>query len=106
FSAQDGGRWLEFVWKDSGLNILPENGALAGTGPTEVRAGQDGSLEFRGAGWRRTARLAAGGATLTLDQTTPLPAETLRTEKKNGVSFRVARESPERAVYSLEQAAQ
>ena len=106
FSAQDGGRWLEFVWKDSGLNVLPENGALAGTGLTEVRAGQDGSLEFRGAGWRRTARLAAGGATLTLDQTTPLPAEALRTEKKNEVIFRVARESAERAVYSLERAAQ
>ena len=35
FRAQDGGRWLEFVWKDSapyGLNVLPESGAFAGTG--------------------------------------------------------------------------
>jgi hypothetical protein len=34
FSAQDGGRWLEFVWKDSGLNVLPEDGAL------QARSGQ------------------------------------------------------------------
>lgn len=106
FSAQDGGRWLEFVWKDSGLDVLPENGALAGAGATEVQIAPDGSLEFRGKGWRRTARLAGNGAVLTVDETTPLPPETLQSGKKNEVVFRVSREKPNRAVYSLERPAE
>ncbi len=106
FSAQDGGRWLEFVWKDSGLNALPENGALAGTGATGVRKNSDGSLEFQGKNWRRVVRLAAAGATLEVEQTTPLPPETLRTEKKNDILFRATREAAGRAVYSLERPAE
>jgi hypothetical protein len=102
FSAQDGGRWLEFVWKDSGLDVLPENGALAGTGATDVQMAPDGSLEFRGSGWRRTVRLAGTGAVLTVEQTTPLPPEKLQTGKKNEVVFLVTRETPNRAVYSVE----
>ena len=102
FSAQDGGRWLEFVWKDSapnGLNVLPESGALAGTGPVEVRAG-DGALEFTAKDWQRTVRLA-GEARLTVEQNKPLPAETLETGKHNEISFQVARESATRATYTL-----
>jgi hypothetical protein len=101
FSTQDGGRWLEFVWKDSGLNLLPENGALVGTGAAEVESRTDGSLEFRGKGWRRIVRLGTG-AILTVEQTTPLPPETLHTEKKSDIVFHVTRETPGRAVYSLE----
>jgi hypothetical protein len=100
FSAQDGGRWLEFVWKDSDLNVLPENGALAGSGPVEVRAG-NGTLEFRGQGWQRTVRLAAADATLTVEQDTPLPAETLTAGKHGEINLEVRRESASRAVYSL-----
>ena len=102
FSAQDGGRWLEFVWKDSGFDVLPEMGGLAGTGATDVQSGPDGSLEFRGSGWHRTVRLAGTGAALTVEQTTPLPPEKLQTGKKNEVLFRVTRETPNRAVYSIE----
>jgi hypothetical protein len=103
FSAQDGGRWLEFVWKDAaphGLNVLPESGALAGAGPVEVHAG-DGVLEFTGKGWKRTVRLAGGEAQLTMEQNTPLPAETLESGKHNEISFQVARETGWRAVYTL-----
>src|SRR5690349_2414509 len=50
FSPQDGGRWLEFVWKDSGLNLLPENGALAATGLSTVQPSTGGGLEFRANG--------------------------------------------------------
>jgi len=103
FSAQDGARWLEFVWKDSapnGLNVLPESGAFAGTGPVEVRPG-DGALEFAGKDWKRTVRLAGGEARLTLEQSTPLPAETLETGKHNEITLQIARESPTRAVYTL-----
>jgi hypothetical protein len=103
FSAQDGGRWLEFVWKDSapnGLNVLPESGALAGTGPVEVRAA-DGELEFTGKDWKRTVRLAGADARLTIEQTTPLPPETLESGKHNDIAFQVQRESSTRAVYTL-----
>jgi hypothetical protein len=106
FSARDGGRWLEFVWKDSDLNVLPENGALAGEGAADVGANPDGSLEFRGHGWRRTVRLTGTGAVLTVEQASGLPPETLRTDKKGDVIFKVARESPGRAVYSLERQAE
>jgi hypothetical protein len=103
FSAQDGGRWLEFVWKDSapyGLNVLPESGAFSGAGPVEVHAG-DGALEFTGKDWKRTVRLAGAEARLTIEQTTPLPPEILETGKHNEITFQVARESATRAVYTL-----
>ena len=32
FSGQDGGRWMEFTWKDTNLNFLPEQGLFAGAG--------------------------------------------------------------------------
>jgi len=51
FSAQDGGRWMEFAWKDTNLNFLPEQGLFAGPGPVEVRAADD-ALEFTGKGWK------------------------------------------------------
>jgi hypothetical protein len=105
FSAQDGGRWLEFVWKDSGLNVLPEDGALAGAGPVEVRMrteGADASLEFSGRDWRRTVRLLSRETKLIVEQTSPLPPETLKSEKKNELMFRVTREDAHRAIYSVE----
>ena len=103
FSSQDGGRWLEFVWKDSapnGLNVLPENGALSGAGPVEVHAGA-GMLEMTAKDWKRTVRLAGAEARLEMDQNTPLPAETLETGKHNEITFQVTRESAHRAVYAL-----
>jgi hypothetical protein len=106
FSAQDGGRWLEFVWKDSGLNVLPENGTLAGTGAASVQVNSDGALEFRGNGWRRLVNLAPAGASLTVEQSTPLPPETLPAGKKNDILLHVTRESPEKALYSLERPAE
>jgi hypothetical protein len=103
FSAHDGGRWLEFTWKDSapnGLNVLPESGAFSGTGAVDVHAG-DGALEFAGKDWKRTVRLAGAEARLTVDQSTPLPAETLETGRHNEIALHVARESSTRAVYTL-----
>jgi hypothetical protein len=103
FSAQDGGRWLEFVWKDSapnGLNVLPESGAFVGAGLVEVHAA-DGALEFTGKDWKRTVRLADAEARISVEQSTPLPAETLQTGKHNEITFHVQRESATRAVYTL-----
>jgi len=101
FSTQDGGRWLEFLWKDSNTNVLPEGGALAGSGPVEVRAAGEDGLEFSGKDWKRTVRLAAREATVTVEQNTPLGAETLESGKQNEVTLEVARDGPGRAVYKL-----
>ena len=106
FSSRDGGRWLEFVWKDSGINVLPDGGALAGVGSAQVQITADGALDFQGSNWRRTIRLAGSGAALNIEQNTPLPAETLQTAKNGNAMFRVKRESPTRAVYSVERLAQ
>lgn len=106
FSSRDGGRWLEFVSKESGINVLPESGALLGRGVTDVQIVSDGALEFRAHDWRRTVRLSSSGASLTIEQTTPLPSETLQTTKTGNIIFHVTRESATRAVYSIERARQ
>jgi hypothetical protein len=98
FSAQDGGRWMEFVWKDTSANFLPAQGALAAAGPVEVRAVGD-SLEFTGRGWKRTVRLT--DATLTMEQTTLLPADGLTAERRGNVDFQIAHPVPGQAVYTL-----
>jgi hypothetical protein len=46
-------------------------------------------------------RLAGAEARISVEQTTPLPAETLETGKHNEITFQVARESAARAVYTL-----
>ena len=98
FSAQDGGRWLEFTWKDGGVNYLTEQGALAAPGPVEVHIAGD-ALEFSGNGWKRTVRLS--DAALTMEQTTPLPPDQPAPQKIGNVALTVERGSPNRAVYTL-----
>jgi hypothetical protein len=80
--------------------VLPESGAFAGTGPVDVHA-VDGALEFTGKDWKRTVRLAGADARVTVEQTTPLPVETLETGKHDEISFQVSRESASRAVYTM-----
>ncbi|HUI58115.1 MAG TPA: beta-galactosidase [Bryobacteraceae bacterium] len=99
FSSQDGGRWMEFNWKDTNLNFLPEQGAFAAQGPVEVHAAGD-RLEFTAKGWKRTVRLT--GTTLTFEQTTPLPSETLAPDRRGNINFKIERPAPNRAVYSLQ----
>jgi hypothetical protein len=98
FSAQDGGRWMELNWKDTNTNFLPEAGILAQSGPVEVRATGD-SLEFAGKGWKRTVTLT--GAAVTVEQSTPLPAETLKQDKRGNTTLSIDRSTPTRAVYTL-----
>jgi hypothetical protein len=40
FARPDGGRWMEFVWKDSNRNVLPENGIEIGKATVELRASE------------------------------------------------------------------
>jgi hypothetical protein len=107
FSARGGGRWVEFVWKDTNTNVLPEAGAFPGSGPVEFRsanAGREASLEIAGAAWRRTIRVTGAAVQVTVDQDTPLPPETLAARKTGEVALRVSRPAPNRAVYSLDRA--
>jgi hypothetical protein len=98
FSAQDGGRWMEFNWKDTNLNFLPPQGVFAAAGPVEVHAAGD-SLEFVGNSWKRTVRLT--GTTLTIEQTTPIPSDGLTSDKRANVEFRIEHPSANRASYTL-----
>jgi hypothetical protein len=98
FSTQDGGRWMEFTWKDTNTNFLPEMGAFAQAGPVEVRRNGD-ALEFAGKGWKRTVTL--NGTVLTVEQSAPLPAEILTTEKRGNLTLTVERPTPTRAEYRL-----
>jgi hypothetical protein len=102
FSSADGGRWMELVWKDTNSNFLPPEGALARTGPVEVHAGK-GTLEFSGKGWTRTISLS--NDTLTIDQTTPFPADSLHQAHPTGagnIALSIERQAPGRVVYRLQ----
>jgi hypothetical protein len=102
FSSADGGRWMELIWKDTNSNFLPPEGALARTGPVEVHAGK-GTLEFSGKGWTRTVSLS--NDTLTIDQTTPFPADSLHQAHPAGagnIALSIERQAPGRVVYRLQ----
>ena len=98
FSAQDGGRWMEFTWKDTNTDFLPETGIFAQAGAVEVRQNGE-ALEFTGKGWKRTVTL--NGDAVTVEQSTPLPPETLAGEKRGNLTLTVDRPAPTRAVYGL-----
>ncbi len=98
FSTQDGGRWMEFTWKDGGLNFLPDQGMFAAADPVEVRKAGD-ALEFIGKGWTRTARL--DGAAVTITQNPALPPDSLKAAKRGNVSLTISRESASRVKYAL-----
>jgi len=98
FSEQDGGRWIEFNWKDSDLNFLPEQGAMAGAGPVKVGVLPDG-LEFTARAWTRTVRVSE--TSLTMEQTTPLPPDGLTSEKRGNTTLTIDRPTPQRAVYTI-----
>ena len=98
FSAQDGGRWMEFTWKDTNTNFLPEGGLFAQSGPVEVKQNGD-ALEFTGQNWKRTVTLKENA--LTIEQSTPLPAETLSSEKRGNTTLAIEHPASTRAVYTL-----
>jgi hypothetical protein len=98
FSAEDGGRWVEFTWKDTGANFLGERGAFASAGRLDARAVGD-ALELTGKDWKRTIRLSEG--TLTIEQTTDLPSGGPEPGKQGSVALTVERPSERTAVYAL-----
>jgi hypothetical protein len=97
FSSQDGGRWMEFTWKDGDVNFLPVEGLLAGNGAVMVKAGGN-ALEFEGKGWKRTVRLTE--SILSIEQTGDLP-DLLTPEKRGNVTLSVERKASGTAEYRL-----
>ena len=100
FSTREGGRWLDFAWKDTDTNFVPEEGAFVQPGAVTVQPVADG-LEFSGEGWTRTVRLS--GAVLTVEQSPALPRDNLAPQTMSNVSLSIDRESPSRAMYTLQQ---
>jgi len=98
FSAQDGGRWIELNAKDLNMSFLPEQGVFAAPGPVDVHANGD-TLEFTGKGFTRTIRLADNK--LTIEQTTPLPADGLSNERRGNTTFTIERASPTRSIFTI-----
>ena len=98
FSAQDGGRWMEFTWKDTGINFLPEPGVFAQSGAVEVHAAGD-TLEFTGKGWKRTVTLS--GTSLVIQQSIAFTGELPATAKRGNITLTVERTAPGRGVFSL-----
>ena len=98
FSSQDGGRWMEFTWKDGNFNFLPDQGTFGGAGPVEIRIEGDG-LVVSGKGWQRTIRLS--DSALTIEQSTPLPLDRLTPDRRGNVNFTIDRKSPTVTVYRL-----
>jgi hypothetical protein len=101
FSGADG-RWMEWVWKDSEVNLLPSSGLLPDSGPVTVRT-SGAALEFHWKKGRRTVSLSSDNR-LTIEQDQALPPETLKSGKKDGVSASIERPAPNLAVYSLDRA--
>jgi len=100
FSSRDGGRWMEFTWKDTSANFLPVDGALAQPGAVEVQPKGD-ALQFRGAGWTRTVSLS--DARLTVEQSMPLPPEAITNRTAGNLFLSIDRPSAERVVYGIMQ---
>jgi hypothetical protein len=98
FSSRDGGRWTEFTWKDSGVNVLPDAGLWAGAGDVEARA-SGAALEIGAGAWSRTVRLIDNR--LEIEQNSALPAAAPQAGKVGGVAVKVERPTDRRVRVSL-----
>ncbi len=98
FSSEDGGRWMEFTSKETGANFLAERGAFAAPGPVQVKANGE-RLEITGKGWTRTISLIDNA--LTIEQTSPLPADNLAPLKQGNITLSIEHPIATRAVYTL-----
>jgi hypothetical protein len=80
FADEQEQNWLEFTWKDSERNLLPEAGIDFGPGS-------------------RTIKLK--DAELSVEQQTPLPPEKLKAGKQGDINLQIQRPAATKAVYSL-----
>jgi hypothetical protein len=73
-------KWLEFIWKDSERNVLPDSGIDLGPG-------------------RR--KIILTGAELTIEQDSPLPTEKLKPGKQADINLQIQHPTPARSTYTL-----
>jgi hypothetical protein len=100
FSSRDGGRWMEFTWKDTGTNFLPSEGAFAQPGSVGVRV-VGNSLQLSGTGWTRTISLE--DTKLTIEQSPALPANSLASKSVGNLDLSVGRPSASRLIAEIRQ---
>ena len=79
FTSEAAERWLEFVWKDSERNVLPEAGVALGLG---------------------TRKLTLQEATLTIEQDAPI-ADLPKPGKRGDVQVEIEKSAPSRAIVKL-----
>ena len=99
FSSCDGGRWMEFTWKDTGTNFLQPEGVLAQTGAVQVLPAGD-TLTFSGDGWTR--KVSLNGARLKVEQSHPLP-DILGAQTVQNLNLSAERQSESAVVYEIRQ---
>jgi hypothetical protein len=80
FADEHEQKWIEFTWKDSERNLLPESGIDLGMSARKI---------------------TLKDAELTIEQESALPPEKLKTGKHGDVNLQVQRPTPNKAVYSL-----
>ena len=98
FSSRDGGRWMDFTWKDGNVTFLPDQGIFSGSGDVQVIPVADG-LKFQGQGWSRTVTMR--DAAVTVEQAQGLP-EGVPGFKRGNRTLTVTRESDARVRYAIE----
>lgn len=94
-----GCRWMEWEWKDTGTNFLPDAGALAMAEPAKITA-SDGRLQCTAGRVTRTIGLTADGGSLTIEQNQPL-GQSPAPPPRDGITATIDRSSPERAIHTL-----
>jgi hypothetical protein len=99
FSSRNGGRWMEFTWKDANANFLPEAGIWGTNDAVNVRATADDALEFTAKGWKRSIGLKDN--VLTVEQSPEAPPDGLGAEKRGNVTLAIDRPAPSKLVFSL-----
>lgn len=98
FSSLDGGRCMEFTWKDTNTNLLPDGGLFAQVGPVEIHSVANG-IEFTGKGWKRTVTLI--DAELAIEQSAAFSLPPGLATKRGSVTLNVTQASPQKAVLTL-----
>lgn len=73
-------KWLEFTWKDSERNVLPENGIDFGPGQRQV---------------------TLKDTEMAVEQQSPLPVEKLKAGKKSDLTLQIQHPQPNRTLYML-----
>lgn len=93
-----GGRWLEFVWKETGADVLPEQGALGGPARVRIEPAANG-LRIHGNDWTRTVVLDPSEPSLTIEHTGALPAVT--SAAPTDLQFQSVAETPTKTVFTI-----